>query len=690
MQMQSYYKEAFKTWSTLDLPVLIYVVKVTIAALMAMSLCMVFNLSMPQTAIFTVYIVMQPQSGMVFSKSFYRFVGTIIGIGVSLFLMGMFAQDRGIFIILAALWIGICTAVGFKYRNFISYGFVLSGYTALLVSLPTIAMPENVFSFAVDRFSEVSIGLLCSSIISEVLFPKQLSSSLAANEKGRFQSILKTLTDGSHIFEEDKNSFHYGKDILGADALRINSSFEGRISKSEKIYFQRLNSEFMHLCTTYFSLKNIIHNLDKEKNKDILISAQKLYKPIENKLKQYSLAEENKSRIITDIKDIKEELYKNIQYQKEQNELSNRIEFNAITRVIERLLNEFIQYASTYFSFDKKEAIKDEKLAPKFSTHTDNVLIFLSIVRGSGTFIVMSLFWILSAWNVAPFAVISAVATTLLLSAAPNPVLAVKNFVQGAVFSFFISGVYDLYIIPNYVIDVQTFCLVLAPLFAFIAWLMTIPSKGIFAFGFTLIFITVCSMNLQYSIDIHTYIDTCIATVIGLSVAGLAFVLINSWSASWNEKRVTKLLSRKIASLTTEKLALQRVKLESTGFDLIQRFSTLGRLNTLSSDKLFKWLLSTLEIGRAILDIRNDLTLFKSKRISTVFQLLEIIKEFFSEQKERENLIEQFENKLQELSFKVYRSANDQRMMQNILFEFNIIHTIMKNRISLPIQGEQG
>lgn len=67
---KQYIKTASQEWLSKDLPNFTYVFKSVTACLMALSLCIVFNLSMPQTSVFTVFIVMQPFSGPVFSKVF--------------------------------------------------------------------------------------------------------------------------------------------------------------------------------------------------------------------------------------------------------------------------------------------------------------------------------------------------------------------------------------------------------------------------------------------------------------------------------------------------------------------------------------------------------------------------------------------------------------------------------------------
>ena len=102
MQVANMLFRSFKTfpwqrtlseWFSMDAPILMYMAKVVIAALLALWMAMTLNMSDPRTAIFTVFIVMQPQSGLVFAKSYYRVLGTIAGVGISLVIIGMFSQD---------------------------------------------------------------------------------------------------------------------------------------------------------------------------------------------------------------------------------------------------------------------------------------------------------------------------------------------------------------------------------------------------------------------------------------------------------------------------------------------------------------------------------------------------------------------------------------------------------------------
>src|SRR5258707_12130692 len=88
---------------------MIFAAKTTASGLIVLLIAFTFNLDQPQWALLTVFIVSQPQSGLVLAKSFYRIIGTLIGAVVALLLVALFAQERVLFLGVLALWIGVCT-----------------------------------------------------------------------------------------------------------------------------------------------------------------------------------------------------------------------------------------------------------------------------------------------------------------------------------------------------------------------------------------------------------------------------------------------------------------------------------------------------------------------------------------------------------------------------------------------------
>ena len=73
----SAFRQALNAWARSDGVMWIYLFKVLIAAGLTLWLAMRLQLPHPSSAVITVFIVMQPQSGQVFAKSVYRLLGTV-------------------------------------------------------------------------------------------------------------------------------------------------------------------------------------------------------------------------------------------------------------------------------------------------------------------------------------------------------------------------------------------------------------------------------------------------------------------------------------------------------------------------------------------------------------------------------------------------------------------------------------
>jgi uncharacterized membrane protein YccC len=157
---------------------LIFAAKTTASALIALLVAFTFNFDQPQWALLIVFIVAQPHSGLVLAKSVYRIIGILIGAGVALLFVALFAQERVPFLGALALWIGLCI-FGFQYaKNFTAYSFVLSGYTAVIVGIPGALDAGNAFYIATARVTEMSLGIIVTAAVSHIVLPNSPAASL--------------------------------------------------------------------------------------------------------------------------------------------------------------------------------------------------------------------------------------------------------------------------------------------------------------------------------------------------------------------------------------------------------------------------------------------------------------------------------------------------------------------------------
>jgi hypothetical protein len=86
-------RNAMRDWMTSDGLVWLHLFKTVTAALLAMGIAMLLDLQQPRTAMTTVFVLMQPVSGMVLAKSFYRVCGTAAGTIAALVLAAIFVQQ---------------------------------------------------------------------------------------------------------------------------------------------------------------------------------------------------------------------------------------------------------------------------------------------------------------------------------------------------------------------------------------------------------------------------------------------------------------------------------------------------------------------------------------------------------------------------------------------------------------------
>ncbi len=259
------WRRGFFDWARSDGVTWVYIFKVLFAAFLTLWLAMRLELPQPRTAMITVFIVMQPQSGQVFAKSFYRFLGTLAGSAVMVALIALFAQNTELFLGSLAIWVGICTAGAARCRNFRAYGFVLAGYTAAMVGLPALAHPEGAFMAAVWRVLEISLGILCSTLISAAILPQSASAAMRNALYQRFGVFALFVTDGLRG-RSQREAFEAGNvrfiaEAVGLEGLRSVTVFEDPHMRRRNGRLSRLNSEFMGITTRFNALHQLLERL---------------------------------------------------------------------------------------------------------------------------------------------------------------------------------------------------------------------------------------------------------------------------------------------------------------------------------------------------------------------------------------------------------------------------------------------
>jgi uncharacterized membrane protein YccC len=188
-RLRDFVKSAMPTFDGPGFGAVIFSAKTLAAALLALFISFWLALDEPYWAIMTVFIVAQPDSGVVLAKGFYRLVGTVVGLLVTTALVFGLAQYGELFIAALAAWIGLCSFAARGRRGFASYSFQLAGYTAAIVGIPAALNTDAAYTVIVARATEITLGIVCMGVVSRLIYPSEIAPKLIALAGRSFQSV---------------------------------------------------------------------------------------------------------------------------------------------------------------------------------------------------------------------------------------------------------------------------------------------------------------------------------------------------------------------------------------------------------------------------------------------------------------------------------------------------------------------
>lgn len=161
-----------------DAEAALFSLKCLAAGLLAYYIALRIGLNRPFWAVVTSYIIAQPLAGAVLSKAAFRLVGTVVGAAAAVVLVPMFVNEPVALSLALALWLGLCLYLSQLDRTPRGYLFVLAGYTAGIIGFPSVLAPGTIFNTAILRVQEITIGILCASLVHGAVFPRTVTKQL--------------------------------------------------------------------------------------------------------------------------------------------------------------------------------------------------------------------------------------------------------------------------------------------------------------------------------------------------------------------------------------------------------------------------------------------------------------------------------------------------------------------------------
>ncbi|SDS37356.1 FUSC family protein [Pseudomonas granadensis] len=610
------WRRGFFDWARSDGVTWVYIFKVLIAAFLTLWLAMRLELPQPRTAMITVFIVMQPQSGQVFAKSFYRFLGTLAGSAMMVTLIALFAQNTELFLGSLAIWVGICSAGAARCRNFRAYGFVLAGYTAAMVGLPALAHPDGAFMAAVWRVLEISLGILCATLISAAILPQTASAAMRNALYQRFGVFALFVTDGlrgrSQADAFEASNVRFIAEAVGLEGLRSVTVFEDPHMRRRNGRLSRLNSEFMGVTTRFNALHQLLERLRGNGEEHVVAAIKPGLQDLAEVLDGFSgraLTSPDAARLATALAIYKEGLPARVRtlrglFQETAPSEAEQLDFHTAYELLYRFVDDLHGYAQTHASLAEHRHERERWDEP-FTPQTNWWAAAASGIRASFILLLLGSYWVATAWPSGATMTLIAAATVGLSAATPNPKRMAFQMACGTFLGALVGFVEMFFLFP--LIDgFPLLCVMLAPVIVLGSFLTSRPQYAGVGLGLLIFFSTGSVPDNLTIYNPYTFINDYIAMVMGMLVCAAAGAIILPPNSRWLWQRLEQDLREQVVYAISGKLKGLASSFESRTRDLLHQAYGLAAGQPKVQQNLLRWMFVVLEVGHAIIELRKE------------------------------------------------------------------------------------
>ncbi|OXC72708.1 FUSC family protein [Caballeronia sordidicola] len=624
------WRAELKTYWTEDGPRFLHIVKVAMAATLAMGLSMRLELRTPATAMVScVIVMMHQQSGMVIARGFYRGVGMVCGSMAGLALIACFPQQPLLFFIALAAWIGACVFGASYYRNFQSYGFVLTGYGTAITAMPAWSNPYGVFDNVVFTVSEVVIGVVCASVVSAVIFPQRVTPALYESSRRNFTNLLNSvhsMLDRASTVAGFDTFLDLIRERAGLESLRGGAVFEDPSIRLHNHVFLDLDRSFLDTVAWIHALHQLKARVVTDADPRALAAVDELLGGLLEIVPRHveTLAETHAELITIE----------------QAETLSNRLDAfeQALPAHLGRLLQSLSdlspherQYVATigsalFFSIADLRALcrgyvearTVDRLPWSQSVFqaigcvgntratANRTAALIAGMRAAVAVLVVGAAWLASGWVNGSSALVAVAITSALFALVPNPAVASWQIFCGCIAGWLAGFAFNFFLLPRF----DSLPLLAASIAIFVmvgSYVNTFAKTSILGLGFNIYFCFIVGISNPTVYNPSAYLDTGFALLLGIATAAVAFSILVPRTGDWISAQYLKQIRALVAyNAREEDLDDLLFTFELSLRDFIIQIASAPADLRVDRNALIGWAFAALEIGRAMIQMRLD------------------------------------------------------------------------------------
>ena len=527
---------------------LVFSIKTFLAAMLALYIAISLNLQNPMWAMGTVFIVANPLSGVLSSKAMYRLLGTLAGACLSLIALPPFINNPFPFSLLIAAWVSVCLYISLLDRTPRSYFFMLAGYTAALIGFSAVVDPTHLFDIALSRFEEITLGILCATIISRVFFPMSIGKILLGRIDHWFNDVEQSI---NHCLSGDrsaettlKDAQRFASDSTEIYNLAVHLSYEKSALSGQTRSIQELQHQMILIAPALVTLSDRIYRLRQSSDQfDSLLSQ------VQQQTQQFMREAAPTQQV--DLNTIPSAILHEFEQMLLLANVSQKLLVMNAREAFIFFLQHFLtlRLIWTYVREGKKlPAFINQKTVASQTLHRDHGV---ALRGGLSAFLALGIvcfLWHMSGWQYGFMAAQITAVAACILTFLDNPVPALASFRLASIYAALVVFIYQFAVFPL-VHNFLELMLVLAPFF--ILFTSMLPNPALMGFVLPLLLNTAMGLNIRNLNEpiFGAYVDSSLAIIIGILIPSFTLALLRSATPEQSVQRLVRMQWRDVQQI---------------------------------------------------------------------------------------------------------------------------------------------
>ncbi|KGD88218.1 fusaric acid resistance protein [Achromobacter sp. RTa] len=582
----------------------IFSLKSYLSAIMALYLAYNIGLPRPFWAMTTAYVVAQPWSGAVRSKALYRLTGTFFGSAATVYMVPRLSNSPVVMTAAMVLWVGACLYMSVLDRTPRSYLFMLAGYTAAMIGFPSVTDPSLVFDTALARVEEISLGIVCATLIHSIVLPRGLAPALTLQLDKAVRDARNWMHDtlsGQTTEQKDRDRRVLANDITQLRLLSTHVPFDTSNLRWTSGAVRAMQDQIAALTPAVSAVEDRMRALQAD-GQPLPEAVSALLRDISEWINTGALATHEAA----------------VHLRAAVTRLTPSIDSRSTWRdaLLASLMTRLRELIDTY---DECLALRREiraglqgaplraprsKRTPKTRLHRDRGMALLSALAAGVAISACCAFWIGTAWSNGATAALMAAIFSCFFASQDNPVPGIMQFLTYTVYSIPLSALYLLGIMPA-IHSFEMLALAMLPTAFVLGIFIARPASAGKAMAMLFGFLGTMALQDTNTADIVSFIDTQVAQCMGVATAAIIAAIFRTVSADWSARRIQAANWKELETLASSPRAPSRHTYAARMLDRIGLLQPRLALAKRPDDVVAADALKDLRVGRDITELQR-------------------------------------------------------------------------------------